>query len=459
MIFEFLDDRRMVELVPQVVREGRSPHLFSADSMTLVVGPNDSGKTDLLARICRHVFEEESERFRSKVPASDIGVIYYSPAPFDVDRFPSSRGRRIRILSPKSGKSVLNPEILERLKDSFGFTSSKKLKLKFLPEDGLRALLSISMEIPTRIGDFPELKPALKNYQTASIDWHRMDESGASSSDRQGAMLDAQAALKHAIEDLVRQRLGRRANLYLIALGVIHKNQKLARRAASEFWAFLDGDREGKRLERAVGDLNDLARFYPLEQLESGIELEDVASFDQLKPFLHYVVIELDGLSSGAEALVKQFDMIGSAIDGMSKYSKIKSILVLIDEGDAFLHLAWQQRYVEALDQFVSSRRPVGIPIQVVLATHSPVLMSDFPRDYIVRMKGKDEVLRDVVSFAAPLEKIVENTAGAGAIGKHAARIIAEQINGGKDADPRIVEWIDDPLLSSFLAKRINHAG
>ena len=458
MIYSFLSKEKIVELLPKAVREGRAPHLFNADSMSLVVGPNDSGKTELLAQICHYVSDAIDESAEGDVSLSSVGVVYYSPAPFDPARFPPKRRKRVEIRSPSVGKSELNPELLTQLRDSFGFSASKKLKLRVVPEDGVRALLTAAMEIPAKIGVFPELKPALTQYQSASFKWHRSGESGASISAAQEGMLESQKKLMRGVHELVRTRLGSDADKYLVALGLVNKTHKRGRVHIAEFWAFLDGRLPSEILMRTVRDLGELSKLHKIEDLITGVDLDEVADIGQLAEFMSLVVIELDGLSSGAEALVKQFSVIGSAIDALAEQSQVKSILVLIDEGDAFLHLAWQQRYIMAIDQFLAAKRPKGVPVQAVIATHSPVLMSDFPRDYIVRMGREDEAGSELLSFAAPLEKIVESTAGAGSIGKVAVKVIAEQLNLGDNANRQVIDWVDDPLLRAFLMKRIGHA-
>jgi hypothetical protein len=198
-----------------------------------------------------------------------------------------------------------------------------------------------------------------------------------------------------------------------------------------------------------------------LEELITGItpgravKILDLDSLDGL------LEVEIDGLSSGAEALVVQFTAIAEAVKKLSLDQSVTSIIVLVDEGDAFLHIAWQQRYVKALDDFVASICPKWMSIQLVISTHSPVLMSDFPRDYIHRVwdKGGLPPEQDIVSFAAPLEKIIESTAGAGTIGEFAADIIRSQIALGANGDRQVISWVDDPLLKSYLLRRVDHVG
>ncbi|SFM97291.1 AAA family ATPase [Rugamonas rubra] len=99
-----------------------------------------------------------------------------------------------------------------------------------------------------------------------------------------------------------------------------------------------------------------------------------------------YSNISVPGLSSGAYALLSQFTKIEEAIKRKkSSNAAHRHLLLLIDEGDIFLHISWQQKYVDYLNRFVEKIKNTFFEdVQIVLTTHSPVLMSDFPRDCIV---------------------------------------------------------------------------
>lgn len=458
MIYSFIHGERIVNLLPISVREDRAPHIYKSDSMTLIVGPNDSGKTELLASLCHSVARRESTKFEIEGRIEDVGIVYFSPAPFTRLRFPKA-SRRVKVISQRHASPVTQ-DILDNLKEKFGFSGSVKLRLRYAPEDGVRELLSMAMEIPSKIPLFSELEIATLNYQKASSIWRSEDDSGSGGNrERQSAMVAAQRALKDEIEDLVRARLGPNYQHFLIALAFLVKSGGAKRLQIKYFWNSLAGKSWDANLLALVDIIGDISTKFSLDQLVSGVEIERVPNDLGIEEVDGLVTIGVDGLSSGAEALVTQFTAISSAVDELS-LAGASSIIVLIDEGDAFLHLAWQQRYIKEIDRFARAICPKWAEIQVVVATHSPVLMSDFPRDYILRLsKEKDEVCPSPFSsFAAPLEKIVETAAGAGSIGQLAADVIRAQLSRGEGADTRIVEWIDDPLLRRYLLEKVGHA-
>jgi len=65
-------------------------------------------------------------------------------------------------------------------------------------------------------------------------------------------------------------------------------------------------------------------------------------------------------------------------------------LLILIDEPDLHLHLDWQRQYIAKLiDTF--SAVPENIKMHFIIATHSPFIVSDLPKENILRVqKNKD---------------------------------------------------------------------
>ncbi|KWI53623.1 hypothetical protein WM06_11650 [Burkholderia cepacia] len=134
--------------------------------------------------------------------------------------------------------------------------------------------------------------------------------------------------------------------------------------------------------------------------------------------------------------------------------------MLLIDEGDAFLHIGWQQKYVKFLNEFIKKiRQSKDISVQVVLTTHSPVLMSDFPRDCVVKLtatKDNDDLEkgREVISFGATLQSIIYKTGGAGTIGDFSSEFIRKLINKietGLPINRSQIDMIDDDVIRNAL--------
>jgi energy-coupling factor transporter ATP-binding protein EcfA2 len=226
MISSFIYKERIVNLVPIPVREQRAAHIYKSNSVTLIVGPNNSGKTDLLSRLSHIVASGEESEVESDVSLLQTAVVYFSPAPFKKSRFPHRR-KRIKVVAPSATPPKFSDSLLRDLQERFGFTATIKVRLKFPPIEGIRALLSQAMEIPQRIPSFEELYGATKKYQEASIAWRGAgSENTSGNTERQRQMQDAQAGLKLEIENLVRQRLGVRESVYLAALAFLAQSEK-----------------------------------------------------------------------------------------------------------------------------------------------------------------------------------------------------------------------------------------
>jgi predicted ATP-binding protein involved in virulence len=178
--------------------------------------------------------------------------------------------------------------------------------------------------------------------------------------------------------------------------------------------------------------------------------------------------VSLASLSSGAAALINQFTSIKLACEELLKTGQRRRLLLLIDEGDAFLHLGWQQQYVEYLDKTVNDLKKKFLSVQVVVASHSPILISDFPRECIFHLGRHDwmeELLeggslhRPKASFAAPLDAVVRDVAQAGSLGAFATRIIrslVQDVSKGFEVSPNRVAMIDDPVIRQQILKLID---
>lgn len=177
--------------------------------------------------------------------------------------------------------------------------------------------------------------------------------------------------------------------------------------------------------------------------------------------------LSLSEISSGAAALIHQFSSIEIACTKLLKEHPYESLLLLIDEGDAFLHLGWQQKYVSYLDKTSALLKKKFRSVQVVLATHSPVLMSDFPRECISILDGKtwlEDLMEDSPSlspsesFGAPLDAVVRQVGQTGTMGAFAAQAIKSvvaEISEGMEVSPERIDMIGDPVIRRQVRKAV----
>lgn len=98
-------------------------------------------------------------------------------------------------------------------------------------------------------------------------------------------------------------------------------------------------------------------------------------------------------LSSGEQVMLNLFSRIYDAIElNPQKFSNINSpSLLLLDEAELGLHPEWQRTYMQTLLDFLQALYVVaGFNYQVVITSHSPILLSDIPKQCCNFLK-KDE--------------------------------------------------------------------
>lgn len=115
---------------------------------------------------------------------------------------------------------------------------------------------------------------------------------------------------------------------------------------------------------------------------------------------LRYLRFTTVGMSSGERAFQNFF----SWLNLINEFKRIVSnrtfelphnLLLLIDEVDLYMHPEWQQKFIKNLIEEINEQFQ-GHSVQIVLATHSPLCLSDIPREnciYLNRVNGQCAVV------------------------------------------------------------------
>ncbi len=96
------------------------------------------------------------------------------------------------------------------------------------------------------------------------------------------------------------------------------------------------------------------------------------------------------GLSSGEMAIINIFSQLYSCLpDSGTKRSRFNkkvfsedrfsNAIILLDEAEVTLHPEWQRMYIDCLIAFLKEFYR-DIHVQVIIATHSPIILSDIPK-------------------------------------------------------------------------------
>lgn len=203
----------------------------------------------------------------------------------------------------------------------------------------------------------------------------------------------------------------------------------------SSFWHTLKGCREYYLDFLEFIDRSDLEQHFTFEQTLSGNPLEDLknktlcfyVSTSDTEWFTEFVrkyryICNPDyfldfqwGLSSGEYNLLSMFSSLyyiydadytnekngeytiwNISPDGDNKNNRKKkcdNVILLMDEADLSYHPEWQREYISVLTAFLPRIYPKVCckNIQVVLSTHSPLLLGDMPKQNILYLRADYE--------------------------------------------------------------------
>ncbi|MBW7473856.1 AAA family ATPase [Paenibacillus oenotherae] len=145
-------------------------------------------------------------------------------------------------------------------------------------------------------------------------------------------------------------------------------------------------------------------------------------------------------LSSGQKALLSTYARFHSIADEQERFSNLHledNVLILIDEGELYLHPEWQKRYlnslIEYLPQIYTNRN-----IQIIMTSNSPVIISDLPKSHLIFIDKTDKgckvidgLLENKQTFAANIHTLFSDAffMDTGLIGEFAHQKILALIN------------------------------
>lgn len=178
-------------------------------------------------------------------------------------------------------------------------------------------------------------------------------------------------------------------------------------------------------------------------------------------------------LSSGEEESLNLFSLLYDAIELQPlKSSDLKAPrLLILDEAEIGFHPEWQRSYIKTLLRFVTSLKVcAGHDYQIIVTTHSPILLSDIPScccNFLERRAdGATYNVRDVQpqTFATNVFELYRNSffLHKGLIGQYAEEKLknleTKCKSGSKDVEAEI-ELIGDGRLQQYFVSLLakNH--
>ncbi|MBB3121413.1 AAA family ATPase [Pseudoduganella violacea] len=474
-----------LQLVPPAVLKDPGLNIYAADSMTLIVGPNGSGKSRSLYEIVSNVLSVNKSVEGKDNPYSKTQLVYYTPVPFPHPMPPEGEqfidlGKR-----KKSVKEYQNFAVLNDIAEFFGF--SPQVVFSFHSADYIKLHIA-QLFSNTRWVDIEGLpsvlKQAMENLQAkqkdAELQRRKIGYQAYRELPAYQDLLFLEGEAEARIASYLKERLGDDYDLKMQALFYTTKEHSKMNDVVQWFLQELDVPftRKLKTLpktairayQQTLNKLQDIWEVLGRPDIARASVLSEaqVMSLQRIG-YAGLGDISIKGLSAGGAALLEQFSIIENALRERKpkRDRKFSNLLLLIDEGDVFLHLKWQQKYISFLNSYIRKIRERGIfaAIQVVLTTHSPVLMSDFPRDCIIQLSEDEqqgwaifgaENNEELVSFGAPLQSIIHQTGKAGTLGEFSVefmKTVVGKLRAGEQVNDYHIRMIDDPVIQSFVKR------
>lgn len=130
------------------------------------------------------------------------------------------------------------------------------------------------------------------------------------------------------------------------------------------------------------------------------------------------------GLSSGENLLLNQFGKLMHILkknengqyylpSDVNSNVPAKNTIILLDEAEVAFHPEWQRVYFDAFLKFIHKNiADQGTHVQIIIATHSPIILSDIPKQntvFLQRNESSTESVDNPETFAANIFSLYKN--------------------------------------------------
>ena len=190
---------------------------------------------------------------------------------------------------------------------------------------------------------------------------------------------------------------------------------------------------------------------YKIEVSSSSLSNKDInINFIELLmvEFSELFSVQFENLSDGEIVYFNTFSSIFMEIRKASKDGR--DCVLVLDEPDLNLHPEWCRRFIDDCITLVNNYSDVNI--QFIIATHSPYMISDVPKENVFSLEVKEkmvEIKRAEKSFAANIIDILSDTFFLDySIGEFARKKILKR-------DKEAYLYIDDPVLKTLIERSV----
>jgi predicted ATP-binding protein involved in virulence len=490
------------------LRNEKINNFYDVDALSMLIGVNGSGKTRMLSRIIKKVTSSTAGNLAEKLcrffnedgleltstEMKSYGILYFTALPFRpiFDNIPPNF---IDASASMNGyKTVLNIHGHEELLKEFGIRPLMSISSQVNFREVVSVLLDelIKKDFASNSVSVSEIQGLQKLYEGKRENLSNSDFTASqkkSLSEDLKAMqgiIDRQKA--SCVESLVKEIVEKNSlsdifSAFVVTERMISENQSpiLFLDVLSKFIRFKheipylineknDYDNDVMKIRhflKRISKENIIEISFNTEKI-SHMSMKMISKvksnlfFTPNESIKRYFDFGIDNVSSGEMALLCQISLLSGAVNELS--NSYKKIIVLIDEGDAFLHLQWQRSYIYNLNRILAKlKNELALEeLIVIVASHSPILATDFPADFICRLDNREHQKK--AGFAAPLYLLLDQSFDSATIGEFAARkinSIIERIKKGQETaeDLRDIELIDNKVIFNEIMRLLNARG
>ena len=465
-------------------------NFFDIDSMSLLIGENGSGKTYFLKQIINQFRSSHTETFTGDCevifhdnpepnPRDEMrgwGVVYYSPVPH---RPKFNSYSRFKDASPIYGKKfdVIDLLAFKDIIEEYGITPKIVLKSNVKLKDEIKWLVESISNIDSNYIDLIFDSPSsLKKLFEINSEVKKMSLVERLMDKRK--IVSKSEELTEALIEEINVKLNKSLTnigtiAFAITLSANRKNGHLKKNAIIHILnQFINPDSDNNHSQYYkdfIDDYQKVKSFMIAFQEKSELIENQGLSVDPYKAVAlledygvrKFLSLEFSDMSTGELAFLIHVSSIASALTNFAS-RKVKRFLILIDEGDAFLHLEWQRKYINQLNKILSYlKEKLEIEsLQLILATHSPLLATDIPKKYICNMDQS----KITSGFSAPIHTLLNGSFGSKTIGEFASNKINElvdAIHSGilEERHHEILKSIDNEIIKRELNTLLKENG
>ena len=166
------------------------------------------------------------------------------------------------------------------------------------------------------------------------------------------------------------------------------------------------------------------------------------------------------GLSSGETSLLNIFSRLYSS--KCRKESKNEAAVFLLDEIDVTLHPEWQRTIINELLKFIKYAFKDKY-VQVIMTTHSPIMLSDIPKQNVLFLKKSDDGVEECDgcdTFASNIFQLFREgffigDTGIGVYAEQKLKEIVDHIHNN-DIDDNELRKLINSVGDTFLRNKLN---